>query len=175
MGRDKARVLVAGKPLLQTVAEHCGYLLTEVVVVAAPGNSYDDLGVATVHDASAHEGPLSGLLTALEHAPPGPLFVAGCDQWGLRPAMLRLLLSAMRDGAPAAAFRGGFWHPLPLAVDAAVLPAVRAAFDAGERSVWRWLEQIGAAALAEPEGWSEVISVDDPGRVAAVQERAGRG
>lgn len=173
MGRDKARVSVAGLPLIRQVAVQCGYAVDEVVVVAAPGSGYNDLGFATIHDATAHEGPFSGLLTALSHARSGPVLVAGCDQWGLTSAMLHALLAALGGGAPAAAFRGGFWNPVPLAVEASSRGSVQAAFDAGERSVWRWLERAGAVALPEPEGWSEVVSVDDAARAAAVERRAG--
>ena len=171
MGRDKARVEVSGRPLILHVVAQCGYAPEAVTVVAAPGRSYADLGLRTVEDASEHEGPFSGLQTLLRHAAPGPLLVIGCDQWGLREAMLAPLLSALQAGAMAAAYRGVLWHPLPLAIDAAAADAVRQAFDQGERSIWRWLERCGAAALPEPQGWSQVVSVDDAAALAGVVSR----
>lgn len=161
MGRDKARVLVDGKPLILHVVGQCGYRADEVTVVAAPGRSYEDLGLRTVEDGASHEGPFSGLLTAVGVASPGPMLVVGCDQWGLSPATIASLVAAVRSGASAAAYRGDFWHPLPLALDASAAAGVRRAFAEGERSIWRWLERTAAAALAEPAGWSEVVSVDD--------------
>jgi len=172
MGQDKARVEVAGRPLILHVVAQCGYSPDEVTVVAAPGRSYADLGLRTIEDAQAHEGPFSGLLTALGAASAGPLLVVACDQWGLTPEMLHRLEAAVGEGAPAAAFRGERWHPLPLVVRSSSASSARAAFDGGERSLWRWLEQVGAASLAEPEGWSEVVSVDDAERLAAARAAA---
>ena len=175
MGRDKARVEVGGLPLILRVVAQCGYAPEAVTVVAAPGRSYADLGLRTVEDATGHEGPFSGLQTLLRHAAPGPLLVVGCDQWGLHGALLAPLLSALRAGAMAAAYRGAFWHPLPLAIDAAAAGAVQQAFERGERSIWRWLERSGAAALTEPEGWSQVVSVDDDAALAGVVSRLSAG
>ena len=172
MGQDKARVEVAGLPLILRVVAQCGYSPDEVTVVAAPGWSYADLGLRTIEDAQAHEGPFSGLLTALGDAAAGPLLVVGCDQWGLTPEMLHRLEAAVGEGAPAAAFRGERWHPLPLVVRSSSAASARAAFDGGERSLWRWLEQVGAASLAEPEGWPAVVSVDDAERLAAARAAA---
>lgn len=172
MGQDKARVEVAGLPLILRVVAQCGYSPDEVTVVAAPCRSYADLGLRTIEDALAHEGPFSGLRTALGDASTGPLLVVGCDQWGLRPEMVRRLETAVGEGAPAAAFRGLRWHPLPLVVCRSSAASVRAAFDGGERSLWRWLERSGAVALPEPEGWSEVVSVDDAERLAAARAAA---
>jgi molybdopterin-guanine dinucleotide biosynthesis protein A len=173
MGSDKARAEVASQPLILRVVAQCGYRPDEATVVAAPGRSYADLGLRTIEDGQTHEGPFSGLVTALGHAAAGPLLVVGCDQWGLTPEMLQALGQEVEAGAPAAAFRGLHWHPLPLVVDAALAPAARSAFDSGERSLWRWLERSGALALPEPEGWSEVVSVDDEAALALVLQRAG--
>ena len=172
MGQDKARVEVAGLPLILRVVAQCGYRPEEVTVVAAPGRSYADLGLLTIEDAQAHEGPFSGLVTALGDAAAGPLLVVGCDQWGLTPEMLRALAQPIEAGAIAAAFRGSRWHPLPLVVRSSAAASARAAFATGERSLWRWLEQVGAASLAEPEGWGEVVSVDDEAALAAARAAA---
>lgn len=172
MGQDKARVEVAGLPLILRVVAQCGYSPDEVTVVAAPGWSYADLGLRTIEDAQAHEGPFAGLVTALGDAAAGPLLLVGCDQWGLTPEMLHWLEAAVGKGAPAAAFRGERWHPLPLVVCSSSAASARAAFATGERSLWRWLERSGAVALPEPEGWSEVVSVDDAERLAAARAAA---
>lgn len=172
MGQDKARVDVVGLPLILRVVAQCGYRPEEATVVAAPGRSYADLGLLTIEDAEAHEGPFSGLVTAFGHAAAGPLLVVGCDQWGLTPEMLHQLEAAVEEGAPSAAFRGERWHPLPLVVRSSSEASARSAFATGERSLWRWLEQVGAAALAEPEGWGEVVSVDDEAALAFVSQRA---
>ena len=174
MGSDKARALVAGRPLLLHVLEQCGYRPDEATVVAAPGRSYADLRLRTIEDGQVHEGPFSGLVTALGHAAAGPLLVVGCDQWGLTQEMLHRLETAVMEGAPAAAFRGPRWHPFPLVVCSSSAASARAAFDGGERSLWRWLEQVGAASLAEPEGWPAVVSVDDEAALALVLQRASR-
>jgi molybdopterin-guanine dinucleotide biosynthesis protein A len=86
--------------------------------------------------------------------------------------MLHRLEAAVTEGAPAAAFRGLRWHPLPLVACSSSAASARAAIDGGERSLWRWLERSGAVALPEPEGWSEVVSVDDEAALAAARAAA---
>lgn len=174
MGQDKARLPIGGAPLLLHVVRQCGYLPSQVTVVAAPGRSYSDLGLQTIEDAQAHEGPFAGLLTVLERASSPWIAVAACDQWGLQPSMLRALEAAVEAGAVAAAYRGERWHPVPMVVRADAVASVRAAFATGERSLWRWLEQSGAAALPAPDGWSEVVSVDDAAALERVAAKAAR-
>lgn len=174
MGQDKARLPVGSAPLILQVVRQCGYLPSQVTIVAAPDRSYADLGLRTIEDAQAHEGPFAGLLTVLEAASSPWVAVVACDQWGLQPPMLRALDAAVESGAPAAAYRGDRWHPFPMVVRTGAAASVRAAFEAGERSLWRWLERSGAAALPEPEGWSEVVSVDDAAALERVAAKAAR-
>src|SRR6266478_3701304 len=66
-GRDKALVEVGGTPMLERMVELLRRVTKEVKIVAAP-NKYAKFGVAMVEDQWPGEGPLGGIVTALEDA-----------------------------------------------------------------------------------------------------------
>src|SRR6266436_3887413 len=66
-GRDKALVQVGGMPMLERMIELLHCLTTQVKIVAVPGK-YAAFGAEIVEDRWPGEGPLGGIVTALEDA-----------------------------------------------------------------------------------------------------------
>jgi molybdopterin-guanine dinucleotide biosynthesis protein A len=64
-GSDKARVLVAGTPLVLRLANDLHGLGWQVSIVAKSDSDYTDLGLNTIKDIHIDGGPLAGLITAL--------------------------------------------------------------------------------------------------------------
>jgi molybdenum cofactor guanylyltransferase len=80
MGRDKALIAVDGRSLARRVAdavEAAG--ATEVVAVGGDAAALGTEGLVAVPDAHPGEGPLTGVLTALDRAAGDVVFVAACD------------------------------------------------------------------------------------------------
>src|SRR5690349_16583137 len=64
-GRDKALVEFAGQPILLRMSELLGSVLDDVTVIANPGK-YASIGLDCVADQWPGEGPLGGIITALQ-------------------------------------------------------------------------------------------------------------
>jgi len=148
MGRLKEGVpLGDGRPMLAHVLDALRGACGRVVVVGAclgvPLEPAPDL----VHlpDGFPGEGPLAGLVTLLGSGESDAYLLAACDQPLLTPGLLRRLLDGVPhrprffrapDGAPLDPFPGLF--------PASLLPEALAAFNAGERSVRRFVRGLDA-------------------------------
>jgi molybdopterin-guanine dinucleotide biosynthesis protein A len=91
-GRDKARALLAGKPLVSHVVDTLQALFEDVLIVTNEPVSYEHFDVTVVSDIVKGAGSLGGLLTALVHAKAERCFVVACDMPFLNPAMIRRML-----------------------------------------------------------------------------------
>jgi molybdopterin-guanine dinucleotide biosynthesis protein A len=184
-GRDKRLVLVDGEPLLHRSLRAVSSIAGEIVLVIAPGETDPVLPpdvaapVRIVHDRLAHTGPLAGLLTGLEAASEAPFAIAvGADMPWLEPAVLRLLLDAVRaDGPDAWILDSGdsVVQSLPLAGRAEPLRlAARALLQRGDRSLRGLLLATGAGRIPEatwraldPDGRT-VRDIDRPEDLEAI-------
>lgn len=139
MGRSKALIDVAGRPMGRRVAD---VLLAAgcdpVVLVGGDGEELAPLGLPVVPDEHPGCGPLGGVLTALRAAQ-GDVVVVACDLPSLTPEVVHAVLAAAtaHPDADVAVARTdqlepgcALWRPSAAAV-------VAAAFGAGERAVHR--------------------------------------
>lgn len=90
LGRDKARLVIAGKGLAQMTAEKMSSVLTPVVEVG-PGVS----GLPHLSEEGPGRGPLAALASGWEMLAgaghEGPALCVACDLFGLTTGLLRLL------------------------------------------------------------------------------------
>ena len=169
MGRDKALVEVDGVALARRV----GDALTaggcaRVVAVGGDADALGRLGLVTVADRWPGEGPLGGLVTALDALDGGDvLVVAPCD-WVHPSGPVVARLVATLDAAPSdvGAVHGrtparDHWLPSAWRAGPGPSSAVGAAFAAGERRVRAALALVGAGVVEATE--REVADADTPG------------
>jgi molybdopterin-guanine dinucleotide biosynthesis protein A len=137
MGRDKAFVEVDGVPMARRVADalaDAGCDSVEAVGGDAPGLAA--LGLVTVPDGWPGEGPVGGVLTALEHWPDADaVVVVACDLPHLTAHTIRALVAALA-AAPGALAGVAFTdrvEPLCVGWRPAASVSLRAALEAGER------------------------------------------
>ena len=162
---DKARALLRGRPLIQHVVAGLEPHAARVRVVADVEAKYSDLGLHTLADEPPGQGPLGGLVRALEDlsqsSPDEPrLLLASCDLLGVEPAWVAALLEARRDGAQGVAFRGERWQPLPALYHGSLLAPARAALAGRQRALWRVMEAASPVALPLPAGWSRAVQIN---------------
>jgi molybdopterin-guanine dinucleotide biosynthesis protein A len=140
-GSDKAEALVAGKPLLDHVADALRPRCAELVVA---GRVWPALTTVTDLPESGI-GPLGGLAGALDHAERNgfeAVLSSGCDVLGL-PADLAEQLGegpAILDDLPIV----GLW---PASLASLLIGWLR---DPANRSVYRFADHVGARRVSMP-------------------------
>ena len=102
MGVDKTLLLFDGEPLVRRVAEIAGGICEHVLVVTNRPEAMADAdlpaSVRVLADEVAYQGPLGGLITALDAAEGEWVLAVGADMPWIEPALVKTLWDA-RDGA----------------------------------------------------------------------------
>ena len=167
MGMPKSNLEVRGKPILQHLCEQWRWS-GPTLLVTAPGREHPpacEMFDREVVDPVAGEGPLRGVLTALEAVATPLLVVATVDMPLVRLEHLRWLVEqlislprselalmtsrALPDG-------GTQTEPFPCAMrsGADILKIVQRRLARGEKSVWRLSQEPGTKIAPAPPHWS---------------------
>ena len=101
MGRDKALLPFRGGTLVESVATAVARAAGSATLVGAP-EFYEHLGFPAVADLYPGEGPLGGILTALQHTMADWNLVTACDMPALTAGLLAALLDAAESQDPDA-------------------------------------------------------------------------
>lgn len=153
MGQDKARLPFRGGTLVEFVARRVTEAAGSAVLVGDPA-LYQEFGYPVIADRYPGEGPLGGILTALDHTPADWNLVVACDMPGLSVEFLKRLLDAAEQ-CPAQALLpvgpSGRPEPLCAVYHRRSRAGIEAAFQAGERKVTRALAGLPAETLAVGE------------------------
>ncbi len=152
-GRDKLAESLDGRALLDHSIAVVSTLAREVIVVARPRDEPRVAqGVIVVHDPSAFEGPLVGLMAGLRGTT-NPIAVAvGGDMPTLVPSVLEVLVARLDDpSVDAAVLEGdGRVQPLPVALRTAPARAAAARLVAGgERRLGALIETLTTSVVDE--------------------------
>jgi molybdenum cofactor guanylyltransferase len=156
-GRDKALVEVAGLPMLGRMIALLQSVAKNVKVVGAP-DKYALFEKEMVGDQWPGEGPLGGIVTALEDAGGCAAacqwnLILGCDMPFLTGDWLTFLCERAANSAAQAVVPHSQHGPEPLCAcyrrDAA--GALRAAFESGVRKVTQGLQYVSTEVLDEAD------------------------
>lgn len=153
-GRDKASEPLLGKPLLQHVADRVAPLVSELIIVRAPGQTLPPIDgaipVTIVDDAYPGTGPLGGIYTGLHASSADRCLAVACDMPLLSAPLLRELLRRSND---CDVVMPVLEYPEPLhAVYAHVcLDPMRARLDAGQFKITGFLGAVTACYMRESE------------------------
>lgn len=142
MGRDKALLPFNGSTLAQSVAEAVRAAAGTVILVGKP--ACDGL-LSYVPDLYPGEGPLGGILSALEHSRADWNLIAACDMPRLSTGFLEQLLDAAEScGGDALVPAGpsGHWEPLCAVYHRSSLQGLYAAFARGIRKIAVALQEV---------------------------------
>jgi len=183
MGVDKTMLPVDGEPLVARVAEMVGELCQHVVVVTNRPEALEsaDLptGVRVLQDEVAYQGPLGGLVTALENAEDDWVLAVAADMPWLRPEVVRLLWES-RDGAQVViplTEKGS--EPLLALYHRDCLPAARKVLESGRRRVVAILPSLKVVEVSLAElravdpDLASFVNVNTPDDLSDVREGAG--
>jgi molybdopterin-guanine dinucleotide biosynthesis protein A len=154
MGRDKAKVILGEKTLLQTVAATMQRLFPRVIVSVRRPRAETEL--PQVCDEQPDGGPLAGLVASLGQITTPWAFMVACDMPFVVPEVVELL-AAYRSGHQAVVpvVHG---HPQPLAAfyAASCLVPLRASLSGQQKGLRAALQQLDVRYVGE----AEMLKVD---------------
>jgi molybdopterin-guanine dinucleotide biosynthesis protein A len=156
-GKDKALVEVGGKPMLARMIELLRGITKEVKIVAVRGK-YEAFGAEIIEDRWPGEGPLGGIISALEHEAGS----AGRAEWNLilscdMPFLSREWLTFICERATKSEAQVVLPHsahgpePLCSCYRTNAARALRTAFESGVRKVTLGLQHVTTEVLDEAE------------------------
>ena len=161
MGRDKALLRISGRALAVVVADAMVAAGADrVVAMGGDRTALAAEGLTVVDDRYPGEGPLGGILTALDYFQDStqPVVVLACDLPTADPRNVAAVVEALGDlDGPAVAvpvvdgrrqWMHASWTP-------ATAPLLSAAFMDGERATWRAAEDSVDSGL-------QILEVDGP-------------
>ncbi|MFA9447116.1 formate dehydrogenase accessory sulfurtransferase FdhD [Egicoccus sp. AB-alg6-2] len=178
MGRDKRFVTLDGQPLLARAVGAVAAVCDEVTVVVATAEPLPALPVqvGVVVDSTPGQGPLGGLITALETAAGDVVVVVAGDHPDLQPAVLGLLARTLAAADVDAVLLGdthGVAQPLVGAYRRSAHAPLSGAFASGERRATAVLDHLDVLVLP-PGDWrahdpagTTLVDLDTPDDVAA--------
>lgn len=187
MGRDKARIEVAGEPLFARTARVLGALAEEVVLASGPAPRFPGVGWREVSDSPTTArlvrdrptepsgGPLAGIVAALTEAESSGhdvVVIAACDHPDLAPALFEPLVASIADGRADVALwqRGGFDEPLCAALSVRCAAPFRAAFEAGLRRPTEAYARVRVEAREAPRELAPyLVNVNTPAELDALR------
>lgn len=174
MGRDKATLEVAERPMVLWVADALGAVCEDLVVT---GRVSPIGGLETIPDVGGkYRGPLAGLAAAMRARPGETVALVAVDQPWLRAETVRCLMERA-DRLPVAPVDGGVRQTTCAVYPASVEEAASAEL-AGGGSLQSLLDVVAFDPVVDWRTWNEDgrswFSVDTPGDVTAGLERFGR-
>ena len=166
MGRDKALLPLGAGTLAGHVADQARRAAGTVTLVGNP-QRYERLGFPVIADLQPGQGPLGGIVTALEATTADWNLVLACDMPNISAEFLTSLLDAA-DRAPAdcdcvAPERSGVLEPLCAVYHRRALPALRASLVEGALKMQRVLRGLNLVLLpvSEPYWFKNVNTPED--------------
>ncbi|ASV72877.1 Molybdopterin-guanine dinucleotide biosynthesis protein MobA [Thermogutta terrifontis] len=161
-GSDKALATLAGEPLLVRLARMVTPFATSVTVVADRPGKYSSLGLRTIGDLSPGQGPLGGLITALDDLREPWMLLLSCDLVLVKASWIDRLMSARRANSLAVAFHHDVWEPLCALYSRDIRPRVQEAITAGRWSLQELLAAVPAVSVALPPDWPPIVQINTP-------------
>lgn len=163
MGIPKGELRIAGKPILQYLLEQWNWPCP-TLLVTAPGRqhppgweSFDREAI----DPVAGEGPLRGIVTALENSSGAQaIIIATCDMPRVTRRMLdhlRAQLAADRTIWGVMIERAGEIEPFPLALRTSALELLRERLNQRARSLHPLAKLPQFRLIAPPPDWDERV------------------
>lgn len=136
MGREKSLLDIRGVPLIERVLGQLHGRFPEVLISADEPGRLRFTGVPVITDHSPGQGPLMGILGALDAAARDTVFVVACDIPDIDHSVVSRLLDAAREGDCAVPRRSdGRWEPLFSVWRRSARRAVQEVLSSGRRKI----------------------------------------
>jgi molybdopterin-guanine dinucleotide biosynthesis protein A len=164
MGRDKSLITIDGVPMVARVAAALiGGGCSSVRVIGGQVDEFVALGLQATDDRYPGEGPLGGILTALEGTAADAVLVAACDLPSLSAATVGALVVAARvEPERVVVARSTRLEPLCAVWPRSVIDVVAEVFSSGGRAVAAAFDRVAVREVPVPSGdLRNVNTLDD--------------
>jgi molybdopterin-guanine dinucleotide biosynthesis protein A len=169
MGRDKALLHFAGRPLIEYALATLRKAGVPAVIAGASPTAESDLAAYApiLRDAQPGLGPLAGICAALEAASARYAVFIPVDLPLLPPTLVKYLLYHARITGRAVTVSSvnGFRQTFPVVLDRSALPALRSELQCGKRGCLSAFEA-AAESLGQPVAEVAVEMLVQSGQVA---------
>jgi molybdopterin-guanine dinucleotide biosynthesis protein A len=156
MGRDKAVLKLAGRPMITSVVERLREVAAEVIIVADDTERYQRFADRCVPDVYPGVGTLGGIHAGLQTAAHEVAVIVGCDMPFLNPDLLTWFVTEA-DGSDLVVLKHSRGvEPLHAVYRKSCLPSIEATIRRGERCAFAFYDQIRVRTV-EPD---EIASLD---------------
>jgi molybdopterin-guanine dinucleotide biosynthesis protein A len=178
MGYPKGELRLHGRPILPVLLERFNWE-GPTLLVTTPGRERPtgwEQFTREVTDAVGGQGPLRGVLTALENSPTDLTLVTAVDMPLLGADHVRWVVGELRGRPDASGLmlrHGRQVQPFPAAFRAAAAPMVRRALASNRRSLHGLLSDASMMALDAPTEWGDApwTNLNFPGDLASLDPR----
>ena len=153
MGRDKAFVELAGKPLIQHVIDNSAELgQSETLLITNRPADYDHLGLPMHRDALPDKGSLGGIYTALLKSKSEFTLVLACDMPFVNRVLLRFMIALINDDIDIVVPRvAGYPQGLHAIYRKTCIAPIRDQLAANRLKIIRFYDQMRVRYIDEPE------------------------
>lgn len=150
-GRNKAFLQVDGKAILDRLVSVLSPIFDEILLVTRQPDCYAGQSLKIVTDLYEDRSSLTGIHAGLINAASPHAFVVPCDAPFLKPAVVRLLLEALKPEldvvVPAV---GGHFQPLCAIYSRRCIPAIEAQLDQGDYKIIRFYDRMRVKTIGAP-------------------------
>jgi len=161
MGTDKARLEIDGVPLADRAAGVLAAAGADPVVLVGPDPEGRAARWSVVDDRFPGQGPMGGVISVLDAIDAGLVAVVACDMPALDSDEIRRLRGAIASADVAISVAAGIDQPLHAVWSRRALPALRTAFDTGERSLRRALHLLAVVRMPAGDP-AHLVDIDTP-------------
>lgn len=151
MGRDKALIKIAGRPLVQHAADELCQIFQKVFINTNTPLAYEGFGLPIVTDREAQWGALAGIDAAFAAATTPWIFALACDMPLVDSRVIEHVLAAATEDAAVVVPHGhGFHQPF----HAAYGPLARRALEQWRGrplTIHHFLKEVPVIAIGEEE------------------------
>jgi molybdenum cofactor guanylyltransferase len=164
MGRDKALIDLGPRRLIEVAIDALWQAgATDVVVVGGDGDAITALGHHWVADRHRGEGPLGGIITALDAAADDPVVVLACDHVAADARAVYALLGGLGTADLAMPIVHGRPQTMHAVWRRRTLGHLTRRFEAGDRAVYRAIDGLAVVMVdgLDPSWFLDADTPDD--------------
>jgi molybdenum cofactor guanylyltransferase len=148
-GRQKAFLEIDGRRIVDRQLEVLRPLFEEILVVANDPAPWRELRLPVHPDVVSAQGPLAGILTAIEAARADAVVVVACDMPFLDPRALAMLRDAPPEADVVVPVVDGRPEPLHARYSRRCAPEIRRRLEGGDLKIARFFDAVATQAIDE--------------------------